>query len=90
MSIIHIVIRDNAKVNKTLFALVLKNVREKNISNGISDITANINKFARYFFRLFVLKNPSTMKNANKGNAILPITSKKSLISKSNPPSKIG
>ena len=54
MSIIHIVIRDNAKVNKTLFALVLKNVREKNISNGISDITANINKFARYFFRLFV------------------------------------
>ena len=65
MSIIHIVIRDNAKVNKTLFALVLKNVREKNISNGISDITANINKFARYFFRLFVLKNPSTMKYSN-------------------------
>lgn len=74
------VISTNASVNITLLQFILKKLAVVNISKGTSDITPNISKLRRYFFRLRVLKYPSTSKKQNSGNAILPILSNKLLI----------
>ena len=72
MSIIQIVTRHSAKVNIILFQYGEKQVFDVNKSKGTSDITPKIKSIIRYFILLLVLKNPSTRKKTNSGNAILP------------------
>ena len=80
VSIIHIVISIKARVNITLLEFGSKNTLDWNISNGISEIIPKNTREKRYFFLFPVLKNPSTRKKANSGNAILPKMSNTSLI----------
>lgn len=71
-----IVNKPKARPQRIFCDQVFTKTADWNISYGISEITAKIKRFLKYFHCDFVLKNPSTTIKANIGKAILPKMSK--------------